>query len=140
MKCFLSANASNMSVRLIPSKDTLVACWLSCTVLLCCSPHRDTGQPEHTPESPQNSNNSFISCAIRFTDITLQSYSDLIDHFDQVLKNENGKKEIIRLTREIAVLADRNKLNHDGFSLEFSNHDGAMQVCMRGNPSEKVGY
>lgn len=83
--------------------------------------------------------NSLTPYAIRFIDSAtpIQSYSDLIHHFEQALANKKGQQAIVAFTRQIAVLADANGLNHDGFDWRIEEVDGAMKVRMKGTPSNK---
>ena len=128
--------------------NNLVACWIGCMLLPCCSPNscspnQGAGPQGNTPTNNAASpDNSLTPYAIRFMDSAtpIQSYSALIHHFDQALANKKGQQAIVAFTRKIAVLADANGLNHDGFDWRIEEVDGAMKVCMKGTPSNKTGY
>ena len=80
--------------------NNLVACWISCMFLPCCSPNQGAGPQGNTPTNNAASpDNSLTPYAIRFIDSAtpIQSYSALIHHFDQALANKKGPKQLLLL-------------------------------------------
>lgn len=126
------SSTSMQKVCKYPRKHIIIAFLISFTQ--SCNPSNDPLQVTvPLDEEPTES----YTCPICFInkEEPPKSYEALIGHFKRALQTREGEQSIVDFTRNIAAIADANRLNHNGFEWEIINIAGQMQVRMQGTPA-----